>query len=529
MSTTEERRAQITEWSRGVNWYQMPVVICVGYTEDKPWEVLREYRTDVTVIMFEPDEELARRVGKTLPDDRTIIASHLTDLRSVVSSKCVAGAKPPDVIGVPDMAKTWGQLVVDAVGQGWRAKRSIDITMRQKNKMWTDIGLELLPKIVGKSLVNGMPADTLKGHPAIIVGAGPSLEKNVDLLKELKGRACIFATNSAVGVLEDHGVQPDVICAVEASTISLGPILESKLWPEAVLIPNLHTHPSLYDVPSRAVIPAVTPVGPVGVWLTLEYNLQPYTTGGSVSTLAYSVARGLGAGPIILVGMDCAQGTDGRNAYADGVRHADKTNDQQENLAFFDTVPAWGGVGFVKAPPYLSSFREWFENRARQHQQLKTMEPLINATEGGAQIQDSVEKRLFEVMQDLPEQDVDFGEMLMNAKGTVVGSDKVIDGLRKQMGELSKKPADLAAEGVRKIEELTKLVADVIEACDNSYLLSAYSLGPLEEMGMMPTGDQFKVMATAFNRTANNRPELNGKIEKTIAEILKQEEKQNAA
>ena len=50
---------------------------------------------------------------------------------------------------------------------------------------------------------------------AILVAAGPSLDDNIDYLKELKGRAFILAVDSAIRMCEEHGIRPDAFVTID--------------------------------------------------------------------------------------------------------------------------------------------------------------------------------------------------------------------------------------------------------------------------------------------------------------------------
>lgn len=54
--------------------------------------------------------------------------------------------------------------------------------------------------------------------PAIIVSAGPSLDKNVHLLKEAKGKAFIIAVDASIRTVMQAGVQPDLLCSVDPNS-----------------------------------------------------------------------------------------------------------------------------------------------------------------------------------------------------------------------------------------------------------------------------------------------------------------------
>ncbi|HEC90408.1 MAG TPA: DUF115 domain-containing protein, partial [Alphaproteobacteria bacterium] len=49
-----------------------------------------------------------------------------------------------------------------------------------------------------------------RNMPALIVGSGPSLDRDLDALKELKGRAIIVSCGSALGILLKNGIRPDL-------------------------------------------------------------------------------------------------------------------------------------------------------------------------------------------------------------------------------------------------------------------------------------------------------------------------------
>lgn len=61
------------------------------------------------------------------------------------------------------------------------------------------------------SLHRTLPKDV----PAIIVGAGPSLDKNIEDLKLAKGKALLIACDTALKPLISHGILPDLFVVVD--------------------------------------------------------------------------------------------------------------------------------------------------------------------------------------------------------------------------------------------------------------------------------------------------------------------------
>ncbi|MBA3816485.1 MAG: motility associated factor glycosyltransferase family protein, partial [Parachlamydiaceae bacterium] len=54
-----------------------------------------------------------------------------------------------------------------------------------------------------------------KGLPAIICGAGPSLDKNFDVLSKLHSRALIFAGATAFNALNAKGISPHIVVGID--------------------------------------------------------------------------------------------------------------------------------------------------------------------------------------------------------------------------------------------------------------------------------------------------------------------------
>jgi hypothetical protein len=51
--------------------------------------------------------------------------------------------------------------------------------------------------------------------PAIVVGAGPSLDNNIEDIRALKGKVVIISASSALRVLLENGIRPDIHCELE--------------------------------------------------------------------------------------------------------------------------------------------------------------------------------------------------------------------------------------------------------------------------------------------------------------------------
>src|SRR5690606_28780528 len=71
--------------------------------------------------------------------------------------------------------------------------------------------LSYLPESVPVSSVFG----SMQGKPAIIVSAGPSLDRNLHLLKQAQNRAMIVAVGTVARLLHSNGIQPSVVMSFD--------------------------------------------------------------------------------------------------------------------------------------------------------------------------------------------------------------------------------------------------------------------------------------------------------------------------
>lgn len=177
-------------------------------------------------------------------------------------------------------------------------------------------------------LLKGFDANAWQGAfakvPAVICGAGPSLEQSFSILKECKSKALILACGSAIASFLHQDIQPHLAIALDPNEEEL-----LRLHDLRKLTSPLLCSPRLY----RAVLDSFS--GPLGYlysatgglieeWLRLSFHLESASIGQSlgreafsVTTLAVAYAHFLGCDPIILTGVDLAY-TDGRR-YAKGI------------------------------------------------------------------------------------------------------------------------------------------------------------------------------------------------------------------
>lgn len=274
----------------------------------------------------------------------------------------------------------WEQIDPAQTAELRRHIRDILNGYRINTHTWWGLGLRFNENIAenlhriardpGVTHVEGLFA----GRPAIMVASGPSLTRNVHLLREAVGRALIIAAGSAYEALSHHGITPDVVVSVDPTDANLQHFL-GRGTPEVALVYETRCTPGVVDefAGPRFVCVHPSPVLDFAqVYLGPKGDLQ---MGGTVATAAFSLARKLGCDPIISIGQDLAN--TGSLTHADGMscQAPAAVDDQTMWVEGIDGQP-------VPTTPHLASFKFQMENLYAAA--VKAGVRVIDATEGGA-------------------------------------------------------------------------------------------------------------------------------------------------
>lgn len=224
--------------------------------------------------------------------------------------------------------------------------------------------------------------DKLKGVPTILVGAGPSLDKNIDLLKECKGKACIIACSSALKPMLAKDIVPDIVFVTDSKAKEMRLMLdESDFYSkpdEMVLICDSFVHPSVHEDWKGELffynIRALESCPFTHSLIEFTGQIGQLGAGGSVTTIMLCFAYGgLKCEPIIFVGQDCA--------YYDAKKHhvsntSSGVADLSKKYQPIETTDYLERKCFTNKA--LLSFCYWFEDFC-----LGNTGTFINASEGG--------------------------------------------------------------------------------------------------------------------------------------------------
>ncbi|ECK8040992.1 motility associated factor glycosyltransferase family protein [Campylobacter jejuni] len=268
---------------------------------------------------------------------------------------------------------------------------------------------------------------------AIIVSTGPSLTKQLPLLKKYASKATIFCADSSYPILAKHGIKPDYVCMLERDEIvaecfnnDFGEFDKDIIFLVASLV---HKKTISYLEKNKRKYMLIIKGQPFARYLELD-DYGYINAGMSVSHMAYELAENLGHKNIILIGQDLAYAKDGQT-HSQGFIHANLHNgDYERDLDRFSTT-AYGGNGKVQSSEIWTLFRQIFENFIA-FSKSKT----YNCTEGGARIESAIEKPFKELCENLLEnkKDKKFKKLqVLNTKEQVKLGLKIYQKIKKNM------------------------------------------------------------------------------------------------
>lgn len=220
-----------------------------------------------------------------------------------------------------------------------------------------------------------------------IVAAGPSLDRNMQELKNVGEDSLILATGTVFKKLLAAGIRPDYVIIIDAGK----PTYVQTEGIQKTDVPLLYLSTVYYQIPAEYP-------GEKYVILQQDYDksetyarehgYEVYASGGSVTTTALELGIRLGAAQIVLVGADLAY-TEGRNHAADTAYVKTVEND---TACVAEDIHG----GQVMTARNLIIYRKWIEKRIEQAGASGIR--FIDATEGGARIRGTELAKLKDVV-----------------------------------------------------------------------------------------------------------------------------------
>jgi hypothetical protein len=230
------------------------------------------------------------------------------------------------------------------------------------------------------------------GGSAIIVSTGPSLTKQLPLLKQVAPYATIISVDASLPILQREGIKPDFVCVLERVELTSQFFVHTDdefMRDIYFVIASLAHEKTLQEIKGKKII-TQRPF-PYNRYLKLK-EFGYIGVGMSAANMAFELAYLLGHKQTILIGQDLA--------YGENVSHAKGHilgEDEVKQKANDIYITAYGGKGKVRTNYFWNVFRNSFQKDIASAKNMVT----INSTEGGARIEGAVEIPFSEIVKSL--------------------------------------------------------------------------------------------------------------------------------
>lgn len=321
-------------WAEAINIQSNAGVVVAGFGLGYQHAALAERIGKSSVIVcFEPDLGLLRCVLEridhsawlartnfvliTREDEPAIISGAISGFEAFLAAGTTIAEHPVSKARLGPVADQFGRnfaSIIQAV------RTNVVTTMVQMQTSMHNMCMNIERYAIGEGVEE--LAGIAAGRPAVVVAAGPSLERNIEELQRpgVRDRCVIIATQTTLKPLLAKGIRPHFVTALDYHEVSrrFYEGLTSADVEGVTLVVEPQANAAISDAfPGRVRSPREEVVD-VLLGQDLFRPMGTLPKGATVAHLAYYLARHLGCDPVILVGQDLGF-TDGQY-YAAGAQ-----------------------------------------------------------------------------------------------------------------------------------------------------------------------------------------------------------------
>ncbi|EGK4420382.1 motility associated factor glycosyltransferase family protein [Campylobacter coli] len=237
---------------------------------------------------------------------------------------------------------------------------------------------------------------------AIIVSTGPSLTKQLPLLKKYANKATIFCADSSYPILAKHDIKPDYVLSLERIPLTSEFFNNDfgEFDKDIVFVCAGVVHPKTIEYLKNKTFIITQKVLAFPYYINLK-NFCYAAVGFSVAHMAYEFATHLSHKNIIFIGQDLAYAKDGFSHTKD-YKNLDKHEGHfQRDKGKFQCL-AYGGDGKAESSEVWTMFRFFLQDTISRN----IISTTYNCTEGGARIEGTIEKPFLWACENLLDKDL---------------------------------------------------------------------------------------------------------------------------
>ncbi|MDE5592207.1 MAG: DUF115 domain-containing protein, partial [Helicobacter sp.] len=257
-----------------------------------------------------------------------------------------------------------------------------------------------LPELITTPSFKELLRNVKNTDTAVIVSTGPSLYKQLPLLKEYAPYLTIISVDASYPILIKHGIKPDIVTTLERVEPTADFYIKTPKSSQKDIIFAITS--IVHKATTEAITTGIKSYSMRPFGYTRFFDLQEYGYAGigmSAANMAYEIIVLAQFRRCIFIGQDLSFSTDGKTHSKDSI-FGEKEDQYKQNIDSEKLlIQAYGGEGYVETTPVWKMFLNFFEKDiAETPYDIE----VINATEGGARINGSKEIAFIDVLKTLP-------------------------------------------------------------------------------------------------------------------------------
>jgi len=371
----------------------------VGYLLDYVFE-----KYESRIILIEPDINVMRTAFemvdyvKYLESGRLFMTTSYDDVYDYISQKYIINDKI-EIVFLKRYLQIYSKEIKDFTEKIYDtcSLKITDInTIKKNSRNWVYSSINFV-KNCGQTYPISLLDNKFEGRTGLIVGAGPSLKDNIDLIKKYSDRFIIFAVNRALDCLFEHNVVPNFGVFTDSNyivhTFNTGN-------PELInmnFIVDIKSDPEVYNLAKKRCFVYYPNNFDLSVKISeINKYIKLYEMAGTSTISAFNCAKNLGCKNIILCGVDLAfkgdipYSTESYKGHIQIEKDKVTTATTEKKLVFVESVTGEK----VKTREDYAVFIKQFEKFIKENPQLK----VYNITSFGALIKGCENINLNDIM-----------------------------------------------------------------------------------------------------------------------------------
>jgi hypothetical protein len=367
---------------------------------------------DSRILLYEPNINILRFVleyidfAKEIKDKRVYITSEYDDCLHYLGEKFLSGDKL-NLLFSKYYATISHNILLKLSSDVYKIceQKNFDTnTILNMTKMWAHATVDNIMRLKDTTHFGALEGK-FAGKTALIASPGPSLQENIDIIKENRDKFVLISVNRALKPLLANGIKPDFTAFMDVRDVTANMEEIQDQLKELNLINEIRTTKFAYEAPSASKFVYLTQNTWVGSDLNKTFGeIKTFNSAGSVSIICYYIAKALGCKNIIFAGLDLA--FKGEMAYTKG----DDLKITESPFTNFLNIKGKDGA-LVKTRSDYAAFARQLEQIIEQENDSN----VYNTTSFGAYIEGMHYKPLDEILEGAPKIDLDVNKIVKDA------------------------------------------------------------------------------------------------------------------